>query len=335
MSSSTSSSDTDPGWARSLLSCFGVFAAGGLLIALFVVLVDPYDSGHFGWLGLRGISDRYASTANASRARDPQFDSAIFGNSTGQLLEPAKLDELTGRRFVQLVAPGADPRGDLAILDFFARHHRKIGALVFVTDDLWCRTQLPPLEKDDFPFWLYEGSAARYLANLFNWRTLDRAFRRIAIVRGERVPTRADGYWNYEETWPATKHPEATPPAQAAPFTGITGASFPFAAMLADAVARLPADIPIVILMPPSFYTIVPQPGGRDAALHRECKAAYQDIVRGRANSSVLDYRVNNALTRDPANFVDLIHYRPKIARKLEEGIAASLRLGDKAQIDF
>ena len=336
MNSSTSSSDAEPGWGRCLLSCFGVTAIGGLLILVLAVLVDPYDSGHFGWLGLRGISDRYASTADASRARDPQFDSAIFGNSTGQLLEPARLDRQTGHRFVQLVAPGADPRGDLAILDFFARHHREIGALVFVTDDLWCRTELPPLKKDAFPFWLYEGGAARYLANLFNWRTIDRAFRRIAIARGTQAPTRPDGYWNYEETWPpGAKHPQAVEPAKATPFTGSTGESFPFAAMLADAVARLPGDIPIVVVMPPTFFTAVPQPGGRDAASHRACKAAYQAIVRGRANSNLLDYRIDNALTRDPANFVDLIHYRPRIARKLEEGIAASLRLGDKAEIDF
>jgi len=336
MSSSISNSDAEPGWGRCLLSCFGLVAAGGLLILVLAVLVDPYDSGHFGWLGLRGIADRYASTANASRARDPQFDSAIFGNSTGQLLEPDRLDGLTGRRFVQLVAPGADPRGDLAILGFFARHHPAIGALVFVTDDLWCKTELPPLAQDAFPFWLYQDNAARYLANLFNWRAIDRAIRRIAIARGSRAPTRADGYWNYEEVWPpGAKHPQAAEPAKVAPFSGRTGETFPFAAMLADAVASLPRDVPIVIVMPPTFYTAVPQPYGRAAASHRDCKAAYQAIVRGRANSSLIDYRVDNALTRDPANFVDLIHYRPKIARKLEDGIAASLRDGEKAKLDF
>jgi hypothetical protein len=40
-------------------------------------------------------------------------------------------------------------------------------------------------------------------------------------------------------------------------------------------------------------------------------------------------------MTRDPTNFVDHIHYRAKIARKMEEGIVASIRLGEAAKIDF
>ena len=49
-------------------------------------------------------------TATASRARDPQFDSAIIGNSTAQLLNPAELSRSTGLRFVQLYRDRADPR---------------------------------------------------------------------------------------------------------------------------------------------------------------------------------------------------------------------------------
>src|ERR1700736_826241 len=102
-----------------------------------MLTIGPYDSGRFGLLGIEGVADSTESTANASRARDPQFDSAIFGNSTGQLLNPTELSQATGKRFVQLVAPGADPSGHLAILDFFRRNHPRIGALVFVIDDPW------------------------------------------------------------------------------------------------------------------------------------------------------------------------------------------------------
>jgi hypothetical protein len=40
-------------------------------------------------------------------------------------------------------------------------------------------------------------------------------------------------------------------------------------------------------------------------------------------------------VTRDPANFADLIHYRAAVARKIEQGIAASLRAGEAAEIRF
>ena len=84
----------------------GALALGCAVVFALVMAVDPYDSGRFGILGIEGISDESPRTANASRARDPQFNSAVFGNSTGQLLKPSELSRLTGARFVQLTVPG-------------------------------------------------------------------------------------------------------------------------------------------------------------------------------------------------------------------------------------
>jgi hypothetical protein len=336
MNSSISSSDAPAEWGRCLVACFGALALAGALIAVLVTVVDPYDSGRFGWLGIVGVNDRNTWTANASRAHDPEFDSVILGNSTGQLLEPVRLDEATGLRFVQLVAPGADPRGHLAILDFFARHHRTIRAVVVSIDLSWCSTAVLPLAKDPFPYWLYEDGSLRYLGHLFTWATLDRSVQRIGIARGVRQRGRADGYWSYEELWPpGVKRPDAAEPEKPAPFTGQIADGFPYASMLAAAIGRLPRDVSVVLVMPPTFYTIVPVPGSRDAAVHATCREAFRSIISGRANSNLIDYRVDNALTRDPANFADLIHYRAVIAREIERGIAASLRAGEAAQISF
>jgi hypothetical protein len=204
-----------------------------------------------------------------------------------------------------------------------------------VLDDLWCASTLPPLPRNSFPFWLYDDGLLHHLANLFTWPALDRAFRRIKIGLGLRKPTPADGFWSYEEVWPPGKQPIVKEPEKAPPFAGSVTFDFPFAEMLDGAIKRLPDDVPVILLMPPTFYTIVPQPGSAAAAQRRDCKAAYRTIVADRAHSNLLDYRVDNALTRDPANFVDLIHYRAKIASKLEEGIVSSLRLGEAAKIDF
>jgi hypothetical protein len=301
-----------------------------------MIVVDPYDSGHFGLLGIEGVNDQNAITADASRARDPQFDSAIFGNSTGQLLKPAELSPATGKHFVQLVAPGADPRGQLAILDFFMRHHPHISALVVVTDDLWCGHVPAPLPSNQFPFWLYGTSKLDYAGHLFSWRALDHAFQRITIGLGSRQRMAPDGFWSYEEVWPpGEKQPVATPPQQQPLFTGEVSDMFPFERRLDGAVKKLPADVPVVVLMPPTFYTIVPQPGSVAAAEHEACKKAFQSVVAGRPHSNFIDYRIDNALTRDPANFADLIHYRAKIARKINQGVIASILQGSAARIDF
>jgi hypothetical protein len=124
-------------------------------------------------------------------------------------------------------------------------------------------------------------------------------------------------------------------PAQPPPFSGTVSDVFPAKAMLDRAIRKLPADIPVIVLVPPIFHTIIPRPGSQAAAEREACNLAFKSIVAGRPHSNFIDYRIDNALTRDPQNFADLIHYRAKIARKLDEGIAASIRFGESANIDF
>jgi hypothetical protein len=334
MNSSTSSSDL--AYGRCLVACFATLGLGALLILILMMAVDPYDSGRFGWLGIAGVADKIALTANASRARDPHFDSAIFGDSTGQLLNPARLSEATGARFVQLVAPGADPRGHLATLDFFLRHHQHVGALVLVIDRPWCTHELAQRAQNPFPFWLYSGNALEYAGRLFSWSAIDRLAQRIAIGLGVRERMNPDGFWSYEEVWPpGQKQPVIGPWQEPRPLPGTVSDGFPVEALLGDEIRKLPADVPVVLLMPPTFYTIVPPPGSRAAVEHEACRTAFRRVVAGRPRSNFIDYRVDNALTRDPANFADLVHYRARIARKMEDGIAASIRLGEAAKIDF
>jgi hypothetical protein len=337
MSSSISSSEPADAadWARWLVAFLGTFGVFAVLFVALMALVDPYDSGRFGWLGIEGVVDKLHYTANASRARDPEFNAPIIGNSTGQLLKPADLSQMTGERFVQLVAPGADPPGQLAIFDFFVRHHPRVGAFVVVMDDLWCAHRAAP-PQDSFPFWLYGKSTLQYAVHLLTWRALDRAVQRVAIGLGSRQRMAPDGFWSYEEVWPpGERQPPLGPQPQSPPFNGTVSDSFPYRDMLARTVERLSPDVPVVLVVPPVFHTIVPAPGSQAAAERQACNAAYRSIVAGRPRSNLIDYRIGNALTRDPANFADLIHYREKIARKLEDGVAESMRLGNAATIDF
>ncbi len=133
-----SNSDSSPEWSRCLAACVGTLGLGALLLFAFMIVVDPYDSGRFGLLGIAGVDDRNTHTAVASFARDASFDSAIIGNSTALMLDPAELSRATGLRFVQLAVTGASPREEFAVLDFFLRQHRRVGALVIVADPSWC-----------------------------------------------------------------------------------------------------------------------------------------------------------------------------------------------------
>ncbi len=323
------------GWNRCLWACLGTLGISAGLLLAFLVAVDPYDSGKFGFLGIDGMADRNTVTANASRGRDQSFDSAIIGNSTALLLNPNPLSQATGFRFVQLSVVGGSPTEELAVLDFFLRHHRRVGALVVVTDPWWCEHYQREMPRP-FPYWLYDDGWLAYASRLMSGASIEHAIQRASIGLGFRQRSDPSGTFNSEDVWPVGQFFEKNAPKDPPPAADAASRDvFPEVSKLDAVVRKLPPDVPVVILVPPTFATTVPLPGSAVAAEGQACNAALRKIVAGRPHSNFINYRVDNALTRDRANFVDYIHYRPLIATKISEGIAASLRLGEAAKIDF
>ncbi|WP_208828430.1 hypothetical protein [Bradyrhizobium neotropicale] len=336
MASPTTSSDTSPEWGRCLANCVRTLVIGLVLVYALMILVDPYDTGKFGLLGIRGVDDHNTFTATPSRARDPNFDSAIIGNSTAQMLQPAELSKATGLRFVQLYLTGANPQEQLTALDLFLRNHPRVGALVFVVDPYWCAhvpAQSPP---GAFPDWLYDQSRIAYAARLLSWPAIEHAFQRISIGLGWHRLRDPSGFFSYEDIWLPGTFRENNAPRDPPPATTVAEReTLPEVARLDAAVKKLPAETSVVIVVPPTLQSKMPQPGTPAAADREACNAALRRVVAGRPNSNFINYRIDNALTRDRANFADFIHYRPSIATKIMEGIAASIRDGEAAKIDF
>jgi hypothetical protein len=336
MDSPTSTSDQLPGWSRCLAACVGALGLGTLLLFAVMIAVDPYDTGKFGLFGIDGIDDRNTRTAAASRTRDLQFDSAVIGNSTAQMLNPADLSRATGLRFVQLHLTGGSPREQLAVLDSFLRNHQRVGALVIVADPFWCAHEPREPRPGEFPYWLYDNSSLAYAARLMSWPAIEHVSQRISIGLGLRKRDNPDGFFSYEDIWLPGVFRETNRPRDPVPAASAAGRDiFPEISPLDAAVKRLPASVSVVVVVPPTFHTTVAKPGTPAAAEREACDAALQRVVSGRLHSNFINYRVENALTRDPANFADFIHYRPIIADRMVEGIAASIRLGEAAKIHF
>lgn len=333
--SAISTSDETGEWSRCLRACLVTLAVCAALLFAFVVAVDPYDSGRFGWFGIDGVADRNTATASASRARDRDFDSAIIGNSTALLINPARLSQATGLRFVQLSVVGGSPREEMAVLHFFLAHHAHVGALVIGADPSWCvhETQEKPRP---FPYWLYGDSRLAYAGALFSGAAIEHAIQRVQIGLGQRRRSDPTGTFDSEDTWPIGEFRETNRPADP-PLAASTALRdvFPEVARLVDVIGRLPPDVPVVVLVPPTEATSVPRPGTPEAADRAACDAALKQTVAGRPHSNFINFRVDNPLTRNRANFIDHIHYRSILAVKIEQGIAASLRLGEAAPIDF
>jgi hypothetical protein len=314
-------------WRGFIVRFLAVFVAVLAVTFAFVILIDPYDSGRFPSIGISGVSDVTQRTLNVSLGRSEKFDAAIFGNSHGQLLDPERLSQSTGLSFVQLTIPGTFVPEQLAMMHFFIRHHPRIGALVLVADDLWCREHLESWNW--FPFWLYGDSDVEYLVHSLNTRSAGAAWRRFMHAIGRLEPSPPRGYDDYEKGRPADYRfdfPKRIPSVRRlTAVTDLGARAFPAIDRLAAELAAAPAGAPLVVVFPPVYYAALPTAPERIAAL-RECKARLVRLAAGTPRGGVLDYLVDSPLTRDQASFQDTDHYRSPVARRIEQAIAGVLK---------
>ncbi len=333
MTSSISGSDrrvatgdtTRQAWRRWLVVFCGVYFGAGAVLFALLLLIDPYDSGRFPSFGIVGIADRSMRTADASRGRDPRFNAAIIGDSTGQRIDPYRLSDATGLRFVQLSIPKLGPQEQLVMMRWVMSHHPDYGALVIVTDPIWCSPDPNRPLDNPFPFWLYGGDLD-YLANVVSAKALDRAAWRIQIALGLRQAVDPVGFTDYlrggerpvfETPPPVT--PEALGEVPWAP-------RLPWVDRLRAFLATVPQSVRVLVVVPPVYFTALPQPGSRQATVIDTCKAALKQAVADRPRAGFLDFRVDLEGTHDAEDFVDLVHYRHKLAHQVEDAIIAHLR---------
>jgi hypothetical protein len=312
----------DAAWRRFVLRFVAVFVAVLAVTLAFVVLIDPYDSGRFPSIGISGVSDENQRTANVSLGRSDKFNAAIFSDSHGQLLDPERLTQATGLSFVQLSIPGANAPEQLAMMRWFFRHHRRIGALVLAADQRWCSENPQPWKW--FPFWLYGDSDLAYLANSLNSRSANAAFRRIKHALGLLHRTDPRGYDDYEARRPADYHfdfPPPPPPAPAPSAVDLGARAFPAIDRLA---AQLPAGTPLVVVFPPVYVADLPS-DAHSLAVLEACKARLARLAAATPHGGFVDYLFDSPLARDQASFQDIDHYRAPVARRIEQEIAGFL----------
>ena len=322
-----------PGYCRLLLI---VTALAVLALYAAALAIDPYDTGRFAFIHRAGVPLYGQRMADASRGRDPQFDSAVIGNSTIQLLDPARLDTALGGRFVSLTIPGTGPYEQLLVLSWFLRHHPgKVGTVIIGLDGNWCdhpRVFGPAGESYPFPAWLYAEEPWPYLDHMFSYKSLEAGIRRLGVLAGRDPTARADGYNDYEAGKIYDPNAARTrmvnggvgndPAEDAAPGAAPpTDGARPEFAALAAALLSLPDSVYVALVFPPREAGSVPAPGSDAAALVAACKQKASTLAEAHANLRVIDFLNDGPISR-PENFWDNIHYRGAIARRIEDAIA-------------
>jgi hypothetical protein len=307
-------------FVKLFLATFGV---GVAVLYAFILVVDPFDTGRFGIDWGMGVVDDNARTAAASRGRDRRFDSAVIGNSRAELLDPNRLSAASGRRFVQLSVLGSGPRQQLALLDWFFRHHARVGAIVLVTDVNWCSENPRMPTNFPFPFWLYAESSFEYALHALRTSALEHGLRRVLLALGLRQASDPSGSQGQERG--TVRRFSSIIPEDYHPADDIREPrrSFPAIERLHAFLAERANDVSIIAVFPPAFVTLLPAAGSRDGIWTAECKGALTRLVRDRG--AFIDVAVDGGLVRDPGNFTDGIHYRAGVARAIEARIIAAL----------
>lgn len=318
-------------WRRFAVTFLSVFFGGLGLIYAALVVIDPYDTGRFPTLFKPGIAHDSKRMGDASRGRDPQFDIPILGNLRNEQLDPERLSVATGMSFVQLTTPGSGPNEHMTMMRYFMRHHRRIAAIVLNVDERWCVHDPSLPEGYPFPFWLYRGNL-EYLANLLRTRAIMYARKRIDFALGVTPPTDPRGYFDYELGQPRYFHPVDPSPDAVMPGAGLApNTYFPAIDEFDRVLADLPAETPMVIVVPPVYQSFLLSLAPQVAADLPACKAALARRVADRPRSGFLDFMVDSPISRDSDNFIDPDHYRRNIARIIESSIVAVLGAGKPA----
>jgi hypothetical protein len=327
MSSSISSSEAiDPRW-RGFAPVF--VATTALLLAAtlgFLAALDPYDTGRLGLVQRAGVPEQGPRTADASRGRDPRFDSAIIGNSHAQLLRPETLKGETGLDFVSLTVPGTYPKEQFVLTDWFLRHHPSPAAIVFGLDSTWCFDFLN--NGNPFPFWLYDRSSFAYVSGLLRFSALEHVPGSLALLLGKTNRARPDGYHNYSEDYrryaglPGVQLSKNRPKVSMNPRN-----DFPAVERLKTVLSGLSPSTRVVLAWPPVHVGAQPAPGSLAEATMNACHAAYAALAAERADTVVVDWAVDRPETRIDENFYDSTHYRDEIAGAFQRDVSDALNL--------
>jgi hypothetical protein len=270
------------------------------------------------------VSDGDPRTANISRGRDQRFNAAIFGNSRAMLLDPARLNALTGFKFVHLTTPSSGAREQVTLLRYFSRLHEDAAAIVML-DPRWCWRDPAIAPQVPFPFELY-GDDIHYFSALLNSRAVVKAYKRVMLAFGKLPATDPSGYIDFETTmhWTFNLPRPERAVVDLAP-TQPADPPFPAIDLVDQALSELPQLTAVVLFWPPLYYTELPDAGSKEAREIAGCKYLLAQRSAPHRNWRTVDFLLDTPMSRDPVNFLDAGHFRQATARVIERRIGAAI----------
>lgn len=339
-------------WSPFLRSFLATFVV--LLVAAlgFFALVNPFGNLPFSAAFPHVILDERQRYHYPAIAKSGAYDSAIFGTSSGRLLEPERLSSFLGGSFANLGLNDGHAWEQLQLANVYLRATPNPHAVLFALDWVWCYADADAegaRRSSKFPNWLYDDNIWNDWAYALNIRAFEAAIDRLHYRPENGAPAIAsNGYGVFvppDEQYDARKassyiwqgQPASIPdPAPDYRPTGaeIAGWRFPALPWLEALLKSLPKETLKVLAFMPPHIAIQPLPGSLEAARVKECKVQVADMAR-RYGAHYLDFWIKSPITVEDSNFWDARHYRVPVAARIVDDIGLAVTGKRTSSEDF
>ena len=335
MSSSTSSSDLC--WRRFTASIVRTALTGLGLIYVFVAVIDPHDNLFISPDWERAVINTNQRFSYPAIARNPDFDSAVFGTSTSRLLKPSALERHLGGRFANLAMNSATAYEQSRMFELFMRHHSDPATLVIGVDIVWCRvsTSVTRYTFRPFPEWMYDENRWNDLLHLLNGPAVEQAGRQLEYWLGRREPKYGfDGYksflplrqeYDIEKARAKIYGPRG--PRLKPTGSAIAQSDWTFATheLLAGMLAMPPDETTKILFLVPYHDFNQPDPSTLRGLVWNVCKRRLGELATATPNTHVLDFMISSPITTQDENYWDLLHYSEEVGERIPRLMARAL----------
>jgi hypothetical protein len=330
------------GWRRFVWVVLGGFTAIVGLLALTVVLSNPYGNLPHLLFSEHIITDINQRFQYPALIRSRRFDSIVIGTSDARLLNPASLERAFGGHFANLAMNAGQAWEQYRLADLFLREVPRPRTLLVALDHVWCYPQAETKRTTfrGFPDWMYDDNPWNDLAYMLNGKSVEISVRRLGHALGVKADRYQAGYEVF--TPPESEYDpvkvrrklwgkdgphaiEAVTPPYAPSAEERGGWQFPALLWLDEIMRRFPGRV--ILAFMPVHIAAQPGPGSEEAARENECKARIAELAR-RYQAPLIDFRIRSEITATDDNYWDRLHYRLPIAERIVTDLEQALATG-------
>lgn len=327
------------GWRRFVWVGVGGSAAILALLAVFILLMNPYGNLPHVLFAEHAITDINQRFQFPALIRTRKYDSAVIGASDSRLLHPGELERMFGGRFVNLAINAGQAYEQYRLADLFMREVAHPRTLLIGLDHVWCDDDADTVRVTfrGFPEWMYDNIAWNDFGYMLNASAVEISARRLGVALGineARFPAGYEVFTPPESAYDPKKvkrklWKDENPHAIVAVVPAYVPTSaerakwrFPALVWLEEIMRRFEGRV--VLAFMPVHVASQPLPGSESAARLEECKSRIVSIAKSKA-APLIDFDIPSKITANDANYWDPMHYRVGVAERIVSDIGRAL----------